>query len=220
LRLAWPAATSAAALAGLAALVAGVPLVLLYLVGSGNASPGALDNASGAGMVLHLAEHYQSARVPFRLTFLITGAEELGVLGASAYVRAAQSGGGWPSPRDVQVFNFDGVGGDGPLAYVGGPAAPLAQSVRAACADLNLPLRRLPLVGALFDHLPFADAGLDALSLVTTGASARAVHTPADTPNRLSLAGFSQAWSVVQHVLAALAPVLPNSSSSPPQPPV
>jgi Zn-dependent M28 family amino/carboxypeptidase len=166
-------------------------------------------------MVLHLAEHYQSAPVPFRLTFLITGAEELGVLGASGYVRAAQAGGAWPSPRDVHVLNFDGVGSDGPLAYVGDPAAPLAQAMRAACADLNLPLRRLPLVGALFDHLAFADAGLDAVSLVTTGASARAVHTPADTPDRLSLAGFSSAWSVVQHVVAALAP--PAITSSDPQ---
>jgi hypothetical protein len=209
LRLVWPAATSAAALAGLAALLAGVPLLLLYLSGSGNASPGALDNASGAGLVLHLAETFCSAPPPCKLTFLITGAEELGVLGASAYVRAAQAGGAWAQPSAVHVLNLDGVGSDGPLAYVGPPDTPLAHAVRVACAHLGLPLRRLPPIGALFDHIPFALAGLDALSLVTTGAAARAVHTPADTADRLSPLGFSTTGSVVQHVVTALAPSSP-----------
>ena len=50
------ALTSAAAVAGLVAIFTGVPLLFLLMAGSGNASPGAIDNASGAGLVLHLAE--------------------------------------------------------------------------------------------------------------------------------------------------------------------
>ncbi|MGH2524166.1 MAG: hypothetical protein ACRDH2_16790, partial [Anaerolineales bacterium] len=53
LRLALPALTPFAAVVGLTALLAGLPLLLLDV---GNASPGAIDNASGCGLVLGLAE--------------------------------------------------------------------------------------------------------------------------------------------------------------------
>jgi hypothetical protein len=203
-RPAWPGVTSAAALSGLAGLVAGVPVLLLYLAGAGNASPGAIDNASGAGLVLHLAEHFRAAAPPAALTFLITGAEELGVQGAAAYVRAAQARDEWSEPGRVHVLNFDGVGTDGPLAYVGPAGGPLARSVRAACAAQQLPLRRLPLIGALFDHQPFGAAGLDALSLVTTGAAVWRAHTPADRADKLSAEGFRKAGAVALEAVERL----------------
>jgi hypothetical protein len=61
---------------------------------------------------------------------------------------------------------------------------------------------RLPLVGALFDHMPFAEAGLDAISLVTTGAAARRVHTPGDSADQLSEEGFRKAGEVVGRVVS------------------
>jgi hypothetical protein len=62
----------------------------------------------------------------------------------------------------------------------------------------------VPLVGAQFDHLPFADAGLDALSLVSVGRAVWQVHTPGDDIQLLSAEGFRQAGAVALAVLEAL----------------
>jgi hypothetical protein len=208
-RVALPSLTGAAAVCGLLALLAAVPVLLLYLVGAGNVSPGAVDNASGVGLLLYLAEHFAAEPPAINLTFLSPGAEELGVLGAAAYVRAWRAAGGWP-PSGVHVLNLDGVGTDGPLAYVAAETAPLTGLVKAACGALGLTLNRLPLVGAMFDHLPFADAGLDALSLVTTGSATRAAHTPGDSAQRLNQRGFEQAGAVVLRVVELLAQAEPG----------
>ncbi|MCC6188698.1 MAG: M28 family peptidase [Anaerolineales bacterium] len=204
-RMVWPAVTSAAAVSGLIALLAGAPVLLLYLAGAGNASPGAVDNASGAGLLLHLAEHFCQDAPPVRLTFVFTGAEELGLQGAAAFVQAAAARGEWDAPERVRVLNLDGIGTDGPLAYIGSANAAVAQAVRAVCAARGWQLQRLPLVGTLYDHLPFADAGLDAISLVTTGAAVRSVHTPSDSAERLSEAGFRWAGTAVLGVVEQLA---------------
>ena len=50
LGLTWPALVFAANVAGVVAMGAGLPLLFLS---AGNASPGAIDNASGVGVVLH-----------------------------------------------------------------------------------------------------------------------------------------------------------------------
>ncbi len=208
LRPALPGLTSAAALAGLAALLAGVPVLFLFLAGAGNASPGAIDNASGVGLVLHLAEVLAHTRPELDHTILITGAEELGVVGATAFVLAAQGSGLLRRQEDngvVSVLNFDGIGSEGRLAVVGGGDNRLAALVRAGCVELELPLGRLPLVGALFDHIPFAEAGCDALSLVTIGPAGRAVHTPADSADKLHVEGFRQAGEVALRVVQKLA---------------
>jgi Peptidase family M28 len=80
----------------------------------------------------------------------------------------------------------------------------LAACVRQACRELEIPLGRLPLVGAQFDHLPFADLGLDALSLVTTGPAALSVHTPQDDASKLDADGFRRAGEVALSVLEKL----------------
>jgi hypothetical protein len=195
-----PGLTAPAAVAGLIALISGVPLLFLLMAGSGNASPGAVDNASGAGLVLHLAESL-CANPPARpVTVLITGAEELGLLGSLAYVQAA----GIQALRGASVLNFDGIGTAGRLAVVGGGGRALVQTVRAACRDLRIPFGRLPLVGAQFDHLSFAAAGLDALSLVSIGRAALRVHTPNDDVSQLDVEGFRQAGEVALRVIERL----------------
>jgi hypothetical protein len=208
LRPLWPGVTSAAALAGLFALVVGVVVLFLFLAGAGNASPGAIDNASGAGLVLHLAEVLAEARPLLDVTWLVTGAEELGVVGATAFVlseqragRLAQAGGN----GGAYVLNFDGIGAAGRLALVGGGRTnQLAAIVRACCVELHLPLGRLPLVGALFDHIPFEEAGCQAVSLVTLGPAGRSVHTRSDSADKLDVRGFRQAGEVALRVVEKL----------------
>lgn len=203
-----PDVTSAAALAGVAALLTGAPVLVLLAAGAGNESPGALDNASGMGLVAHLAEVLVAARPPLDVTFLVTGAEELGVVGATAYVLAAQRSGLLQRQQagGLFVLNFDGVGSSGRLALVGGAkASRLGALVRAACAELSLPLGHLPLVGAMFDHMPFAEAGCEAVSLVTLGRAGLRVHTPADSADKLHVEGFRKAGEVALKVVERLA---------------
>ena len=94
--------------------------------------------------------------------------------------------------------------GTGHWAGRGAPSG-LGALVRACCVELQLPLGRLPLVGALFDHIPFADAGCDAVSLVTVGAASRALHTPADSAALLNVEGFRQAGEVALRLIDRLA---------------
>ena len=200
LRVFVPAVTSAAALAGLTALVAGVPLFFLFLAGSGNASPGAVDNASGAGLLLHLAECLCAEPPSMPVNVLITGAEELGLLGALAFVQHT----GLAALAGARVLNFDGIGTAGRLALVAGRGTALADSVRDACRELDISLGRLPLLGAQFDHLPFADAGLESLTLVNTGRAALSVHTAQDEASKLDRDGFRRAGEVALRVLEKL----------------
>lgn len=86
LGLAFPALNPIAFRTGIAVTSVALPLMLLK---TSNASPGALDNASGVGLVLSLAK-YLAARTDLRskhrFTVLFYGAEELGNMGAAAYV--------------------------------------------------------------------------------------------------------------------------------------
>ena len=134
------------------------------------------------------------------------------LMGSVAYVTAheaqlreqAQHGG-------LYVLNFDGVGVDGDLYYVGGSRQRqngdrinLLTHVQAACVDLHLPLKRFGFIGALFDHIPFAQRGFDALSLITVGRASRSVHTPADAVDQLHERGFDQAGRVALNVIERL----------------
>jgi Peptidase family M28 len=77
-------------------------------------SPGAVDNASGVGVLLALAEHYSTLppkRV--RLGFLFTSAEETGLHGAQAFAKELRKQGG-----KTAVINFDMVGAGDVLNYV------------------------------------------------------------------------------------------------------
>jgi Zn-dependent M28 family amino/carboxypeptidase len=205
--LAWPAAGGLAGTLGWLTLVTGLPLLALFAAGAGNESPGAIDNASGAGLVMHLAEVAAAGPLAdLPVTVLVAGAEELGVVGARAFVMAAQRAGWLPRQAgagDLYVLNFDGVGGGGRLTLAG-RAGELADRVEAACRALRLPLGRLRLGGALFDHGPFAEVGVEAVSLMVQGPAALRVHTPGDRAERLVDEGFRQAGETALKVLAGL----------------
>jgi hypothetical protein len=208
LSLAVPAAGAAAAVAGALALAAGAPLLWMDW---GDGSPGAIDNASGVGLVLHLAE--QLARRPalaarLRWTILLTSAEELALMGAAAYaeqhlaqLRHSAALGG------CYILNFDGVGVAGRLFYDDreqGRTGRLAALVRRAGRDLGRPVPRFGLPGVLFDHMPFARRGLDAVTLLAAGRATWAVHTPNDTVDKLDVQGFEQAGKVAIRVIRLL----------------
>jgi hypothetical protein len=197
---------------GLLALSSAAPLLFLDV---GNASPGAIDNASSVGLILHLAEllaQRDDWQDKLQITWLLTSAEEMTLMGAVAYVTGYEA-----QLRDqvqhggLHVLNFDGIGAAGELYYVGGspPHAngdriDLVTRVQAACAELQLPLKRFVFIGALFDHIPFAQRGFDAISLVTVSRASRSVHTPADAVMQLHERGFDQAGQVTLRVIEAM----------------
>lgn len=196
-------APEATLLAGAIAALAIVPLLTLDV---GNRSPGAIDNASGVGLVVHLAEALAGRPVldRLRVTILIPDAEEWFVMGASAYVQAhhdqlRREG------RRLHVLNFDGIGVDGALHTVGGDKTiGLLYQLQAWAKDNNRPLKKFRFFGALFDHMPFAQQGLDAVTLIAVGAASRSVHTPRDDASRLNVRGFEQAGRATLGVIDQL----------------
>lgn len=72
--------------------------------------PGANDNASGVAALLELARHFRSLKPApaVRIRFVAFGAEELGLLGAKAYLAKHQA-----ELQDCQLlFNMDTIGGN------------------------------------------------------------------------------------------------------------
>ena len=145
-------------------------------------SHGARDNGTGVAAALAAAE--QTHDVPTGI--LITGAEEFGLVGARVFVREGRD-----ELRDAEVVNLDTIDQEGELALVCHDArgATLARSeaLRLARAELQGRVRRLP-VGILTDSLPFARAGVPAITIGRlTWRTLRVIHTPRDTADGLSL---------------------------------
>jgi hypothetical protein len=57
----------------------------------------------------------------------------------------------------------------------------------------------------MFDHMPFAQRGFDAVTLMAIGPASRSVHTPGDSIDKLHVRGFDQAGQVTLRVIEALA---------------
>jgi hypothetical protein len=184
---------------GVIAFIAGVLLVFCWVE---NRSPGALDNASGLATVLALAE---SEKDRDDVAFLITDAEELGLVGARHIARKLNPVFG--------VINIDGVDDNGPvyvLEKFGIPARHIAPHLVAAIlqsADkLDLPAQRRNVpFGLLLDHLPIARADLPAVTVMRGSfASLRRVHRPADSMDNMTGSGIETVVRLLRDALAHL----------------
>ncbi|MEK7328560.1 MAG: hypothetical protein AAB217_25215, partial [Chloroflexota bacterium] len=71
--------------------------------------------------------------------------------------------------------------------------------------ERRLSLSRFGLAGVLFDHIPLAQHGFDAVTLVTLGKASLSVHTAEDTADKLHVRGFEQAGQVALEVAEKLA---------------
>jgi hypothetical protein len=202
-----PALSALATGGAVVAIMAGIPLLFLDV---GNASAGAIDNASGLGVALHLAETLAQRRDwqgRLRLTFLFTNAEEMGVAGAAAYARRHLH----TLRRDRQgaglgILNFDGVGVDADVRLAGATSSRrnggrMAGRVEAAARDCGLRVKPFSMVGLSYDHVPFAEAGFDAVSLIAIGRATSTVHTARDTAELLHPRGFAQAGAIALRVI-------------------
>lgn len=189
-------------LVAMAGLIAATGSVVLLFCRADNRSPGALDNASGLAALLVLARR----EVEYDdIAFLVTDAEELGLVGATDVARKI--------PPVIGVINLDGLDDDGPVHIIErfglprrGIAPHLAAAHLQAAAALDIPAMRrdLPL-GIGVDHIAFARAGHPALTLMRgTPKSLRRVHRPEDTPDRLTGAGAAEVAAIVSGALEGM----------------
>jgi hypothetical protein len=141
-----------------------------------NDSVGAVDNASGVAAVLTAAGMLDRS---VAVGILIPSAEELGLAGARAWVRAN---------RDARalVLNCDGVDDQGELTLMYTRRRPdvIVNAVRQAAAG-GLLVRRMP-PGLLLDSVAFADVGWDAATVSHGSMQTLArVHTRGDSLDAL-----------------------------------
>jgi Zn-dependent M28 family amino/carboxypeptidase len=164
----------------------------------GTIFPGADDNASGVAIALAVARDLAARRdVPGRVVFAFFAAEEIGLLGARAYVASPLH----PLADTRAVFNLDMVGrrffessvdADATLGSVGLPDdRELLDAAEAAATATGLEVVSVsPALVALVgedwrsDDWVFREAGVTAVHF-STGLHAD-YHQPTDTPDRLS----------------------------------
>jgi hypothetical protein len=184
----------------LLATIAGVVLVLCWV---DNRSPGALDNASGVVAALGIAERESAAG---DVAFLITDAEELGLVGARAAARYL--------PPVAGAINLDGLDDEGSfylferfgLLRRSGLAPHLAAALlQEADARGEVAYRRDLPFGIPVDHIPLVKAGIPALTVVRgTVRSLHRVHRPQDDLASLHGEGVRRAVDLVCGALARL----------------
>jgi hypothetical protein len=186
-------------LIGVLCYIAGVLLVFCYVE---NRSPGALDNASGLTTLIGVAE---GDRDRDDVAYLITDAEELGLVGSRAIARQLDP--------VIGVINIDGIDDDGGfyvLERFGIPprhiAPHLAAAIMTAAEEMAEPAQRRNVpFGLLLDHIPLARVRLPAVTLMRgTMRSLLRVHLATDSTAALNGAGIDTAITLVRRSLEIL----------------
>ncbi|NML66506.1 VanZ family protein [Hymenobacter sp. RP-2-7] len=173
----------------------------LGMMGKDTYFPGANDNASGVALLLELAAHYARPenRPACSVAFLLSGAEEAGLIGSSYFVQHPLL----PLPRIKFLVNLDLLGtGEEGATIVNGRVYEAAYQRLVALNDTHHYLPKLTARGraANSDHFPFSEAGVPAFFMYTRGGS-QTYHDVRDQPAALSLAGFAGAYGLVRDFL-------------------
>ena len=189
-------------------LLAALSALALLPMRADNRSPGAVDNASGVGVLTCLAESIGKEPGLFphsEILFVGTGAEEMGLLGAFAFLRKHADD--LKGKREVYVLNFDGPGVDGRI-YVSSKTGlrprsrRLVQIVLEAGRDRGIGIGMPAIViGAMADHFPFAAGGIEAITFSAVGRDSLVIHTPRDTPERLSAEAMGKVGGLALSVI-------------------
>ena len=174
--------------------------------------PGANDNASGCGVAAQLAVECAANPLPHtRVDLLLTGCEEVGMLGAQDYVR-----GEGDRVRDTVFINFDSVGGDVPVRFVleEGMVLPHAATPRLVALVEEIARERPELglepaedTGALTTDATVALAhGCEAITFLARDRTIPNYHWPTDTYENIAPLTVRGPWKQG-------APCLPRSTA-------
>lgn len=217
-RWAWPVSTMAAVLA--------VLLVMLCL--EAESSPftrGANDNATGAGLVLALAQEFASNPLPgCRMWFVCSGCEEALHEGAKAFFAAHKRG--MVEPRAV---TFEMLGCAGPAWLVReGIVLPLysdhtlrALAEKVARDNPHLGAYAASAGGGVTEMSDALLAGVPAITVMGLTRDGRAPywHTPADTVDKIDPETMQRNYrfvrALVEAIAAAPGPLHPDPLDSP-----
>jgi aminopeptidase YwaD len=128
---------------------------------------GAIDNATGVEGLLRVARHFVSRRPRRSLEFVAFGAEEIGLVGARRYVAEARERG--LVGEIAAMINLDCIGHGEKLQLLS-TSQPLLEDAQRAASNCGA-ADRYPVTTTLggdagTDHVPFADAGVPALSIL------------------------------------------------------
>lgn len=187
-----------ALLAGGVVTLSGLVLALAW---SSNNSPGALDNATGLAVLLAIA----NAGPGDEVGFLVTDGEELGLAGAREAVE--------PLPPVQGVINLDGLDDRGVIRIAEGhgvrrrgSAPQLAAALLTTARALDIEVVRQPLPRTIMvDHIPFAAAGVPALTILRGKLSSLLrVHRGGDKPDRLDGRGAAETATLLTGALRLL----------------
>lgn len=143
--------------------------------------PGAIDNATGVEGLRRIAAHFAGTKPARTIELVAFGAEEVGLVGARRFVADARERGTLGSI--VGMVNLDCIGYGEKLELLCSPPA-LLERTEAAAQRLGLTERYevITEIGeeAGTDHLPFAQAGVPAVSILHF--PYEEYHLPEDTP--------------------------------------
>jgi len=155
--------------------------LLLLFTKIGNESDGAVDNASGVGVLLEVSRnliiHKPSVINP---TFLFTGAEEMGLLGSLMFRKRH---GEEMVQKEALLINIDSVGKEGRMRGCSSTALSKRwlRRVHEVAQEKGIRLQRLPFHrGILMDHLPFCSLGIPSISLTSISREGWHLHTQRD----------------------------------------
>jgi len=182
--------------------------------------PGADDNASGVAVLLAIARQARDREFEHTVIFAAFGAEEGGLRGSGAYVKAPL----WPLAETRAIINFDMIGRDffeagaakpHTAAVVGLEQEPAVKAAALAAArhqGLDLvaaPARLVELFGYddRTDEWWFRRRGILAIHF-STGMH-RDYHRPSDTPDKLVYPQMERVGRTAARLLAFVAEAAP-----------
>ena len=151
-----------------------------------NKSPGAIDNASGLGIMMEIgrmASFYKPEGLG--LIFVATDAEEDGMIGALRFVEWFK--GSQLFRSDISFLNIDISSGSRWVGISGKRGSRMAGEVANAMRAEGLRPISIPLIGAGADHIPAIWHGFDAITVHGLGSISDLfrIHTGMDLPRSL-----------------------------------
>lgn len=172
-------------------------------------APGAIDNASGVGVLLELARVLSKEPHKETYQFVFFGAEEYGLVGSEFYTTQADlSAVRW-------MLNVDMVGTPLEIDVAGKKSAPpeLIRQVAALARDSAIPfhlsrdfimMTRESSQGGVSDFSSFLDKGIPALGLGISGRPAGYFHRPEDRLEHVSLAEIQRIGDFTHRLLTSV----------------
>jgi len=189
-----------------------VILAFFYFIGSGNKSPGALDNGSGIVVLTSLLKYF-SENPPgnFNLRFVATTAEEDGLIGAVKYIQEKES---ILDKKNTFFVNLDGVGSKGKLLIIDRYGIPplstskvLSEKIFKIARKSGVPARRVySPMGAGYDSIPIAFRGYESVTLAHCkfDRALWSIHSGGDALSNVDPSALQNTYGICVSIVDAL----------------